>query len=100
MATKKNTTKGVKKGTRRGPYKKKWTNEDHKQAIQNLKLLEPDILLPNKQIPVKEEASMNEIDFLAIFCDNFNKYDEDAKERIMDFLSGKYRKYIHYSPKQ
>jgi hypothetical protein len=94
MATKKNTTKGVKKGTKRGPYKKKWTNEDHKQAIQNLKLLEPDILLPNKQIPVKEVLFDEELEQLRTVCNIFNNWTDEQKLRNIRFIVSKFNGYF------
>jgi len=72
------------KGTR-GPYKKKKavpvsTSTDHKQEIQ-----------------VKSPPPINEIDFLAIFCDNFEQYDDDTKARIMEYLNSRYKKYVYYN---
>lgn len=104
----KTTTAPVKK---RAAKKSKWTEVDHKQIIKNMQLLPPPQEIAfyqhesthhvpsDKQLPLTPEPSMSEIDLLGIFCDNFNQYDDDAKDRVMAFLASKYRKHIPYNQK-
>lgn len=82
---KKTTTTPVKK---RAYKKRKWTQQDHKEAIENIELLPP----PE---PISQGA------FIATykFVDAFEQFDESTKSRIMAYLSDRYKAYIPYYPK-
>jgi hypothetical protein len=43
-----------------------------------------------QEIQVKSQSLMNEIDFLAIFVDNFESFDEYTKHRIGEYLGSRY----------
>lgn len=85
------TTKKVKKAGKRGPYKKKkgfiaadgqiaqW---EYKKTVPNLEV--------DKEIPLKKEVSIAELELLSIFCNTFDKYDNEAKARVWSYLEGKY----------
>lgn len=49
------------------------------------------------QRALNQEPSMNEIDLLAIFIDNFQQYDEHTKKRIIDYLHSRYYSYFGYA---
>lgn len=102
---KKTTTKQAKKGVERAPK-----NAYYPPLVTSGWIQAPDFvakyqhesthLLPEgKEFAVKPEPSMSEIDFLAIFVDNFEQYDDPTKDRIMAYLSDRYRKHIYYNQK-
>jgi hypothetical protein len=45
---------------------------------------------PKPEIQVKKSDPMNEIDFLAIFVDTFESFDEHTKHRIGEYLGSRY----------
>lgn len=92
--TSKNTTtsKNVKKGAKRGPYKKK-----NGFVAENGKIAEwiyEGAHTPEMPVAKKPEPAMSEIDFLAIFCDNFQQFDEETQQRTWQYLKSRYDKYF------
>lgn len=53
--------------------------------------------LPEVFNGLAKSESMNEIDFLAIFIDNFQQYDEHTRKRIIDYLYSRYYPYFGYA---
>ena len=63
----------------------KWTKEDHKKAIQNIQLVEPDFM------PTKKDTEFEE---LAAVISIFSNWSEDQKIRNIRFLASKYWEYL------
>jgi len=84
------TSKGSKKGIKRGPYKKKNIVPEEQPSTAG------EWIYDNTSSPLPKEQSpaMPEIELLAIFCDNFGRFDTDTQQRTWNYLKSRYDKYF------
>lgn len=88
---KNNTTKGVKKGTKRGPYKKK----KDKVAPEYLSWVQPTSLTETPtEIPLKGSDWEHELNKLRLFCNTFASFSEEERYRAMQFFADKFSAYL------